>query len=65
MSHNLLQNLAVNLNIYTVVIRYNTIGGVHKYDSCYKPIVLYDMARFYLVILDTIWLETHRMRKYK
>ena len=28
----------------TVVIRYNTIGGVHEYESCYKPIVLYDMA---------------------
>ena len=38
----------------TVVIRYNTIGGVHKYESCYKPIVLYEMARFYLVLLDTI-----------
>ena len=33
----------------TVVIRYNTIGGVHKYESCYNPIVLYEMARFYLV----------------
>ena len=39
---------------FTVVIRYNTIGGVHKYESCYKPIVLYEMARFYLVLLDTI-----------
>ena len=47
---------------YTVVIRYNTIGGVHKYESCYKPIVLYEMARFYLVLLDTIWLEIHGMR---
>ena len=46
----------------TVVIRYNTIGGVHKYESCYKPIVLYEMARFYLVPLDTIWLEIHGMR---
>ena len=35
----------------TVVIRYNTIGEVHKYESCYKPIVLYEMARFYLVLL--------------
>ena len=35
----------------TVVIRYNTIDGVHKYESCYKPIVLYEMARFYLVLL--------------
>ena len=35
----------------TVVIRYNTIGGVHEYESCYKPIVLYEMARFYLVLL--------------
>ena len=40
--------------IYTVVIRYSTIDGVHKYESCYKPIVLYEMARFYLVLLDTI-----------
>ena len=40
--------------ISTVVIRYNTIGGVHKYESCYKPIVLYEMARFYLILLDTI-----------
>ena len=47
---------------HTVVIRYNTIGGVHKYESCYKPIVLYEMARFYLVLLDTIWLEIHGMR---
>ena len=39
---------------YTVVIRYNTISGVHKYESCYKPIVLYEMPRFYLVLLDTI-----------
>ena len=42
------------MNEDTVVIRYNTIGGVHKYESCYKPIVLYEMARFYLVLLDTI-----------
>ena len=48
--------------LITVVIRYNTIGGVHKYESCYKPIVLYEMARFYLVLLDTIWLYIHRMR---
>ena len=48
--------------VYTVVIRYNTIGGVHKYESCYKPIVLYEMARFYLVLLDTIWLEIHGMQ---
>ena len=41
-------------NGVTVVIRYNTIGGVHKYESCYKPIVLYEMARFYLVLLDMI-----------
>ena len=40
--------------INTVVIRYTTIGGVHKYESCYKPIELYEMARFYLVLLDTI-----------
>ena len=38
------------------------IGGVHKYESCYKPTVLYEMARFYLVLLDTIWLEIHGMR---
>ena len=37
-------------DIYTVVIRYNTIGGVHNYESCYKPIVLYEMAQFYLVL---------------
>ena len=37
--------------LLTVVIRYNTIGGVHKYESCYKPIVLYEMARFYLVLI--------------
>ena len=49
----------------TVVIRYNTIGGVHKYKSCYKQIVLYEMARFYLVLLDTIWPEMHGMRWYK
>ena len=51
-----------NSPAYTVVIRYNTIGGVHKYESCYKPIVLYEMSRFYLVLLDTIWLEIHGMR---
>ena len=33
------------------LIRYNTIGVVHKYESYYKPIVLYKMARFYLVLL--------------
>ena len=44
----------LNPKSYTVVIRYNTIGGVHKYKSCYKPIVLHEMARFYLVLLDTI-----------
>ena len=46
----------------TVVIRYNTIGVVHKYESCYKPIVLYKMVRFYLVLLGTILSEIHRMR---
>ena len=59
------RNKSAILNFFsaiTVVIRYNTIGGVHKYESCYKPIVLYEMARFYLVLLDTTWLDIHGMR---
>ena len=46
-----LTTLNTNTEANTVVIRYNTIGGVHKYESCYKPIVLYDIARFYVVLL--------------
>ena len=54
--------LIFDMIVNTVVIRYNTIGGVHKYKSCYEPIVLYEIAWFYLVLLDTIWLEIHGMR---
>ena len=34
----------------TVVIRYSTIDGDQYYDSCYKPIELYKMAWFELVM---------------
>ena len=37
-------------NCDTVVIRYSTNGGVHLYESCYKPILLNKMACFELVI---------------
>ena len=39
--------------IYIYIYKYIYIY-IYKYESCYKPIVLYEMARFYLVLLDTI-----------